>query len=59
MDRAVIEHNMLSASKIYTNISFDQLGALVGIPAEQVRCPPPVEGGGGMGAACDATLADT
>lgn len=39
LDRAVIEHNMLSASKIYTNISFDQLGALVGITSEQVRGP--------------------
>jgi hypothetical protein len=33
----MIEHNMLSASNIYTNISFVQLGALLAIPPEQVR----------------------
>uniref|UniRef100_A0A0D9Z3F1 COP9 signalosome complex subunit 4 n=1 Tax=Oryza glumipatula TaxID=40148 RepID=A0A0D9Z3F1_9ORYZ len=31
LDRAMIEHNLLSASKLYTNISFDELGALLGI----------------------------
>ncbi|CAI7787558.1 unnamed protein product [Closterium sp. NIES-54] len=31
LDRAVIEHNLLSASKLYTNISFEELGALLGI----------------------------
>ncbi|GJP55156.1 hypothetical protein CLOM_g14139 [Closterium sp. NIES-68] len=33
LDRAVIEHNLLSASKLYTNISFEELGALLGIAA--------------------------
>ncbi|XP_068654672.1 COP9 signalosome complex subunit 4 [Aristolochia californica] len=32
LDRAMIEHNLLSASKLYTNISFEELGALLGIP---------------------------
>ena len=31
MDRAVIEHNLLSASKLYNNISFTELGALLEI----------------------------
>ncbi|RUS29362.1 hypothetical protein BC938DRAFT_480749 [Jimgerdemannia flammicorona] len=39
LDRAVIEHNLLSASKIYHNVTFEQLGALLNISpdaAEQV-----------------------
>lgn len=32
LDRAVIEHNLLSASKLYNNISFEELGALLDIP---------------------------
>ncbi|KAK7507736.1 hypothetical protein BaRGS_00000701 [Batillaria attramentaria] len=32
VDRAVIEHNLLSASKLYNNISFTELGALLEIP---------------------------
>ncbi|XP_013388525.1 COP9 signalosome complex subunit 4 [Lingula anatina] len=32
LDRAVIEHNLLSASKLYNNISFEELGALLEIP---------------------------
>ncbi|XP_013614075.1 PREDICTED: COP9 signalosome complex subunit 4-like [Brassica oleracea var. oleracea] len=31
LDRAMIEHNLLSASKLYTNIRFDELGTLLGI----------------------------
>ncbi|KAK3148095.1 hypothetical protein QOZ80_3BG0290680 [Eleusine coracana subsp. coracana] len=31
LDRAMIEHNLLSASKLYTNISFGELGTLLGI----------------------------
>ncbi|KAL4239497.1 COP9 signalosome complex subunit 4 [Mactra antiquata] len=31
LDRAVIEHNLLSASKLYNNISFPELGALLEI----------------------------
>ncbi|KAL5704004.1 COP9/signalosome complex subunit Csn4 [Ranunculus cassubicifolius] len=31
LDRAMIEHNLLSASKLYTNISFEELGTLLGI----------------------------
>ena len=37
LERAVIEHNMLAASKLYNNISFEQLGALLGIDAAKVR----------------------
>jgi COP9 signalosome complex subunit 4 len=37
LDRAVIEHNMLAASKLYNNISFDQLGALLGIDAAKAE----------------------
>jgi len=31
LDRAVIEHNLLSASKLYNNITFEELGALLDI----------------------------
>lgn len=37
LDRAVIEHNMLAASKLYNNISFEQLGALLGIDAAKAE----------------------
>ncbi|XP_067931377.1 uncharacterized protein [Watersipora subatra] len=37
LDRAVIEHNLLSASKMYNNISFQELGALLEIPAEKAE----------------------
>ncbi len=37
LDRAVIEHNMLSASKIYNNITFGELGALLAIDSEQAE----------------------
>ena len=36
LDRAVIEHNILSASKLYNNISFEELGRLLAIPATKV-----------------------
>jgi len=36
-ERAVIEHNLLAASKIYTNISFDELGSLLEIPPERAE----------------------
>ncbi|EHA8586641.1 COP9 signalosome complex subunit 4 [Cocos nucifera] len=35
LDRAMIEHNLLSASKLYTNISFEELGTLLGIPPQK------------------------
>ncbi|KAB5527864.1 hypothetical protein DKX38_021711 [Salix brachista] len=42
LDRAMIEHNLLSASKLYTNISFGELGTLLGIPphkyTDQISC---------------------
>nr|GMD50055.1 COP9 signalosome complex subunit 4 [Ipomoea batatas] len=37
LDRAMIEHNLLSASKLYTNISFDELGTLLGIPPQKSK----------------------
>lgn len=37
LDRAVIEHNLLSASKLYNNITFEELGALLEIPPAKVR----------------------
>jgi len=37
LDRAVIEHNLLSASKLYKNITFTELGALLDIPAEKAE----------------------
>ncbi|KAK9505369.1 hypothetical protein O3M35_009448 [Rhynocoris fuscipes] len=38
LDRAVIEHNLLSASKLYNNIAFEELGALLEIaPAKAER----------------------
>lgn len=36
LDRAVIEHNLLSASKLYNNISFEELGSLLEIPPQKV-----------------------
>jgi COP9 signalosome complex subunit 4 len=37
LDRAVIEHNLLSSSKIYNNITFAELGSLLEITPEKVR----------------------
>ncbi|EGG16469.1 proteasome component region PCI domain-containing protein [Cavenderia fasciculata] len=37
LDRAVIEHNLLSASKLYNNITFDELGSLLEIPPEKAE----------------------
>ena len=36
LERAVIEHNLLAASKLYNNISFEELGALLEIPPTKV-----------------------
>ncbi|KAK7111786.1 COP9 signalosome complex subunit 4-like [Littorina saxatilis] len=47
VDRAVIEHNLLSASKLYNNISFTELGALLEIPpakAEKIASQMITEG---------------
>ncbi|CAF3250381.1 unnamed protein product [Rotaria socialis] len=35
LQRAVIEHNLVAVSKIYTNITFAQLGGLLGILSEK------------------------
>ncbi|XP_017784986.1 PREDICTED: COP9 signalosome complex subunit 4 [Nicrophorus vespilloides] len=37
LDRAVIEHNLLSASKLYNNITFEELGALLEINASKAE----------------------
>jgi len=37
LDKAVLEHNLLGASKLYSNIGFDQLGELLGIDAEKAE----------------------
>ncbi|XP_028407653.1 COP9 signalosome complex subunit 4-like [Dendronephthya gigantea] len=37
LDRAVIEHNLLSASKLYNNITFQELGALLEISAAKAE----------------------
>jgi len=37
LDRAVVEHNLLSASKLYNNITFEELGALLEIPADKAE----------------------
>ncbi|GAA5807287.1 hypothetical protein MFLAVUS_000644 [Mucor flavus] len=36
-DRAIIEHNLLSASKIYNNIALDELAVLLNVSAEQAE----------------------
>jgi len=37
LSRAVIQHNILSASKLYNNISFEELGSLLGIEKERAE----------------------
>uniref|UniRef100_A0A7N0UMN8 COP9 signalosome complex subunit 4 n=1 Tax=Kalanchoe fedtschenkoi TaxID=63787 RepID=A0A7N0UMN8_KALFE len=37
LDRAMIEHNLLSSSKLYKNISFDELGTLLGIAPQKAE----------------------
>lgn len=37
LDRAVIEHNLLSASKLYKNITFAELGQLLSIPPDKAE----------------------
>jgi COP9 signalosome complex subunit 4 len=37
LDKAVLEHNLLGASKLYNNIGFDQLGELLGVDGERAE----------------------
>lgn len=37
LERAVVEHNLLSASKLYNNITFVELGNLLAIPPEKAE----------------------
>ena len=39
LDHAVIEHNLLAASKLYNNITFAGLGALLEIPRKYTTVP--------------------
>jgi len=37
LDQAVLQHNLVGASKLYNNIGFDQLGELLGTDAEKAE----------------------
>ncbi|XP_065053636.1 COP9 signalosome complex subunit 4-like [Rhopilema esculentum] len=37
LDRAVIEHNLIAVSKLYNNIKFEELGALLEIPSTKAE----------------------
>jgi len=37
LDQAIREHNLLAASKVYNNISFEQLGVLLGVSTEEAE----------------------
>lgn len=37
LDRAVLEHNLIAASRLYENIAFESLGALLGVSANQAE----------------------
>lgn len=37
LERAIVEHNLLAASKLYKNVSFDQLGALLQIEGRKAE----------------------
>ena len=37
LDHAIVEHNLLAASKLYNNITFEGLGALLEIPSEKAE----------------------
>jgi len=37
LDKAVLEHNLLGASKLYNNIGIDQLGVLLGVDADKAE----------------------
>ena len=35
--KAVVEHNLLAASRLYANIGFDELGVLLGLPGDRAE----------------------
>lgn len=37
LDRAVVEHNLAAASKLYNNIRFEELGELLGVSADKAE----------------------
>ena len=37
LERAVVEHNLLAASRLYANIFFAELGPLLGVPASKAE----------------------
>ncbi|XKL60977.1 hypothetical protein PGB90_008034 [Kerria lacca] len=58
LERAVIEHNLLSASKLYNNVTFDELGALLEIsPAKAEKIASQMITEGRMNGFIDQILA--
>ena len=41
-DRSIVQHNMLAASRVYENVTFDELAVLLDVDPTKVRvaCPP-------------------
>ena len=39
VERAVIEHNLLSASALYRSVTFDNLGTILGISSQKGEVP--------------------
>ena len=39
VERAVIEHNLLSASALYRSVTFDNLGTILGISSQKGKVP--------------------
>jgi len=37
LEQAIREHNLVAASKVYNNISFEQLGSLLGVSTEEAE----------------------
>jgi COP9 signalosome complex subunit 4 len=37
LEKAILEHNLLGASRLYSNIGFDQLGELLGVDADKAE----------------------
>ena len=37
LEKAVVEHNLLAASRLYNNIYFSELGQLLGVPADKAE----------------------
>jgi COP9 signalosome complex subunit 4 len=46
VDAAMVQHNLLAASRIYNNITFEQMGGLLQVAPEKVRPAAGVRAGG-------------